>query len=277
VPFASVQPTTHVTVPNDSDEIQTILRSDYQMSAAQKVFATFEGDQSRGSGFRVPGSDFGRQVEAVDRVEEEQRPNPLIQILAPATEGVELGARSTDPSCFQDGKVQFHLVAKIRAFQDGLKRLLTAAASHRLALMCAEKDPLQCHRTMLICRNLRKEPVSITHILADGSLETQAELEERLLALEKISQDDLFLDRDQLIERAYDLLSRRMTAAIPTTKAPSTRAGAETPICGMLPTMTGNFRPRSFRSWSKVLPSTRSGLTMKMPRPKARPMTSSMR
>jgi len=128
--------------------------------------------------------------------------------------GVELGARSTDPSCFQDGKVQFHLVGKTKAFQDGLKRLLTAAASHRLALMCAEKDPLQCHRTMLICRNLRKEPVSITHILADGSLETQAELEERLLALEKISQDDLFLDREQLIERAYDLLSRRMTAAI---------------------------------------------------------------
>lgn len=76
----------------------------------------------------------------------------------------------------------------------------------------AEKDPLRCHRTVLVCRYLRKEPISIIHILADGSLETQRDLEARLLALMDTTQDDLFQDREGLIDRAYELLSDRMTA-----------------------------------------------------------------
>jgi uncharacterized protein (DUF488 family) len=128
--------------------------------------------------------------------------------------GAELGARCPDPACFENNRVLFSRVARTGPFIHGLEQVRLAMAKRRLALMCAEKDPLQCHRTILICRSLRTEPFNVSHILADGSLETQADLETRLLTLTKVSENDLFLDREQLIERAYDLLGERMTAAI---------------------------------------------------------------
>ena len=69
--------------------------------------------------------------------------------------GRELGPRSDDPACYIDGKVQYHLLAATDLFQQGLKRLLKGILSHRIAMMCAEKDPVMCHRMILVCRYLR--------------------------------------------------------------------------------------------------------------------------
>jgi uncharacterized protein (DUF488 family) len=124
--------------------------------------------------------------------------------------GSELGARSNDASCYSNGKVQFNCLSQTNIFKDGIQKVKTGMNSHRVALMCAEKDPLMCHRTILICRYMRNEGVSIKHILADGSLETNAELEDRLMKLMNIPQDDLFVDHEQLINRAYDLQSDRI-------------------------------------------------------------------
>ena len=70
-------------------------------------------------------------------------------------------------------------------------------------MMCSEKDPLTCHRTILVCRELRGE-MEIQHILEDGALEAQAAAETRLLSLMGLPEGDLFHDRGELIERAYD-------------------------------------------------------------------------
>lgn len=72
------------------------------------------------------------------------------------------------------------------AFQAGLDRVRDGMTRHTVALMCAEKDPLTCHRFGLICRALRGE-VAIVHILADGSLESQADAEARLMAEEGVA------------------------------------------------------------------------------------------
>ncbi|MBI3517409.1 MAG: DUF488 domain-containing protein, partial [Proteobacteria bacterium] len=45
-------------------------------------------------------------------------------------------------------------MAAAPAFQAGLARVREGAARHRVALMCAEKDPLDCHRFVLVCRHL---------------------------------------------------------------------------------------------------------------------------
>ena len=125
--------------------------------------------------------------------------------------GAELGARSSDRSCSISGKVPFNCLWQTDRFKEGIKQVKTAMDSHRVALMCAEKDPLMCHRTMLICRYLRNEGILIKHVLADGSIETNAELEERLLRLLNIRQDDLFMDHEQLVNRAYDMQSDKIT------------------------------------------------------------------
>lgn len=79
----------------------------------------------------------------------------------------------------------------------------------RLALMCAEKDPLECHRTILVCRELRNE-FEIRHILDDGQLENHSDAESRLLAEERVPTEDFFISREELIARAYDRRGARI-------------------------------------------------------------------
>jgi len=120
--------------------------------------------------------------------------------------GKELGPRKSDADLFVDGRIEYHLIAKSFEFQQGLEQLFILMETERIALMCAEKDPLQCHRTILICRHLRKDIESIRHILDDGSLEAHSETEKRLLRLFGTDPDQLniFENMDDLIEKAYN-------------------------------------------------------------------------
>jgi uncharacterized protein (DUF488 family) len=117
--------------------------------------------------------------------------------------GHTLGARSTDPSCIEAGRVSYRRLAATVGFQEGLGALLRIATEQTVALMCAEKDPLTCHRTILVCRNLRRPGIEIQHILYDGSLESNAITELRLFRMFN-SQPNLFMDMVEKIEEAYD-------------------------------------------------------------------------
>lgn len=75
--------------------------------------------------------------------------------------------------------------------------------------MCAEKEPLECHRTILVGRALVEGGAELRHILADGRIESQTELERRLLHLAKESVD-LFADRNAALARAYDKRGKQM-------------------------------------------------------------------
>src|SRR6202035_1770585 len=69
------------------------------------------------------------------------------------------------------------------AFQIGLDRLLADAARSRVCLMCAEREPLDCHRCLLVVRSLAERGLTVGHILHDGTIEPHTEIERRLLAL----------------------------------------------------------------------------------------------
>ena len=121
--------------------------------------------------------------------------------------GAELGARTPDPSCYDDdGRVLFSRLAKTAAFLRGIDRVLETAAKFRLALLCAERDPTGCHRTILVAPALTARGASITHILADGRLETQEQLLDRLCAAAGMPPRDMFRTREQQREEA---LARR--------------------------------------------------------------------
>jgi len=129
--------------------------------------------------------------------------------------GKELGPRSDDPALNVNGQVQYNLIAKTELFQEGLKRLQNGLKSHRVALMCAEKDPVMCHRTILICRNLRSDEIEISHILENGSLESNRDSERRLMGMLKIPEATLFEKSEELIERAYDIQSEKIAHTFP--------------------------------------------------------------
>lgn len=117
--------------------------------------------------------------------------------------GRELGGRPDDPQCYLDGKVQYDRLASTPLFRQGLARLTEGALSHRIALLCAEKDPLNCHRAILVCRHLAAQGITAQHILPDGQLESHEDALSRLLNELGLSDHDLFRDRAQLVAEAY--------------------------------------------------------------------------
>ena len=117
--------------------------------------------------------------------------------------GDALGARPKDPACYENGKASYARIAATPAFQDAITALIAAAETKRLALMCAEKEPLDCHRTILVARALAQRGRDLSHILAGGGIEPHGETENRLLHLAK-EQVDLFADRSAALDRAYD-------------------------------------------------------------------------
>jgi uncharacterized protein (DUF488 family) len=124
--------------------------------------------------------------------------------------GRELGARREEPCCYVDGQARYDLVAKTEEFSKGLGRVRKGLAEYRVALLCAEKDPLTCHRTILVCRHLRGQGFAIQHILADGSLESHEAAEERLLRLAGLAQPSLFATRTEQVEQAYEWQGARI-------------------------------------------------------------------
>lgn len=123
--------------------------------------------------------------------------------------GQELGARSDDPNCYESGKVNYDRLAESDAFQKGLARVKKGATSYRLALMCAEKEPLDCHRTILIARYLEDSGIDVHHILWDGSTERHDETIARLTEQLALS-EDMFKSADQVAKEAYDLQGFRI-------------------------------------------------------------------
>lgn len=77
--------------------------------------------------------------------------------------------------------------------------------------MCVEKEPLDCHRTILICRQLRDE-LSIKHILANGEAEDHQETERRLVREMGVTRSlfEPHLSVEELIQRAYDERARQI-------------------------------------------------------------------
>ena len=69
-------------------------------------------------------------------------------------------------------------MARQRDFQIALDRLTAEGAQHRICLMCAEREPLDCHRCLLVARSLAERGLTIGHILHDGTVEPHAATEQ---------------------------------------------------------------------------------------------------
>lgn len=105
--------------------------------------------------------------------------------------GKELGARPTDQSCYVNGKALYEKIAATELFSQGIQRLLKGGEQYNIALMCAEQDPIDCHRTILVCQHLRELNLEINHVLKNGELESHEHLEDRLLTLHGLNQSEL--------------------------------------------------------------------------------------
>ena len=128
--------------------------------------------------------------------------------------GEELGARSKDRACYDDaGRVSYRKLAETELFRRGIERLLAAAETRTTAIMCAEKDPLDYHRTILVARELEARGAKIAHILGTGEIETHENAMARLRDKLNLTADDLF--GCDLNEQAYDVRGREIAYVDP--------------------------------------------------------------
>lgn len=125
--------------------------------------------------------------------------------------GRELGARRDEPEAYRDGRVDFSRVVGLPQFTAGIERLLHEPLG-RVALLCAEKEPLDCHRTVLVSRHLFDRGVPVRHILYDGAIEDHADTARRLVRMLKITPDlfDQDFSEDHLVDRAFDARAREI-------------------------------------------------------------------
>jgi uncharacterized protein (DUF488 family) len=117
--------------------------------------------------------------------------------------GKELGARSEERTAYENGRVQYRRLAKTELFQRGLAQAMQEGRTQRIALMCAEREPLECHRTLLVARELIAAGGRVSHILGDGQLETHAESMRRLQQKLHLPEQELFRSPDELLDEAY--------------------------------------------------------------------------
>jgi uncharacterized protein (DUF488 family) len=129
--------------------------------------------------------------------------------------GKELGGRPSDRTFYCDSIANYEKMATTEPFKRGLDRVIEGARKYRIALMCSEHNPLDCHRCLLIGRAISERGVHVTHILADGATMRQAEAEERLLELSGLCADDLLMSREERLAAAYLDRTRKIAFAEP--------------------------------------------------------------
>jgi uncharacterized protein (DUF488 family) len=101
--------------------------------------------------------------------------------------GRELGGRPADLSMYdRDGYVLYWRVAATPEFKKGIARVAGVLKNERSALLCAEEDPIGCHRRLLVGRVLRERGIAVQHIRADGTIESEESVRAREGELQQI-------------------------------------------------------------------------------------------
>lgn len=123
--------------------------------------------------------------------------------------GDALGARPGDSACYDKGVVDFDRVRKTVSFLQGMESLRRGALDYRICLLCAERDPADCHRTWLVAQTLHDAGATIKHILADGSSLSHDELLRRVAGVDS-GTSSLFGDDAEVLVAA----ARRESARV---------------------------------------------------------------
>ena len=113
----------------------------------------------------------------------------------------EFGARQEDKSLYPNGYLDFEIFSKTDNFKQGVKKLENGIKLNQtFALMCAEKDPYNCHRCIMVSRFLQDYEFEIVHIVGHNRFVTQKEIEVRLM-------NEYYPNRNQLSLFSEDNLS----------------------------------------------------------------------
>jgi uncharacterized protein (DUF488 family) len=83
--------------------------------------------------------------------------------------GDKLGGRPDDKRFYDNkGHVVYSRISDTPEFQASIELVIKEAGEYRQALMCAEENPLNCHRYHIVSGFLEKGGARVIHIRGDG-------------------------------------------------------------------------------------------------------------
>lgn len=127
--------------------------------------------------------------------------------------GEELGGRPKNKSYYSNGVADYEKMSCDSAFLEGIQRIANGMSKHRIALMCSEHNPLDCHRCLLVGRELKSHNVTVQHILSSGKLMTQMQVEADLLRQLRAAEADMFMPPAEQLANAYRTRAQRVAFA----------------------------------------------------------------
>ena len=127
--------------------------------------------------------------------------------------GNELGARPQDKNCYVNHKVSFEKIKQTEVFQEGIQKVLKGACEYTMALLCSEKDPMACHRVILVARVLTEKGATLKHVLEDGSILDHSQLESQLVKKLHL-EPTFFVEEKDLIQDAYEIQEEKIACLI---------------------------------------------------------------
>jgi uncharacterized protein (DUF488 family) len=113
-----------------------------------------------------------------------------------------IGGRSANEDDYENGRVVYARLKQNDYFKNGIQRVILGSEKYKLVLMCSEKEPIECHRTLLVGQTLFEQGIPVTHIHGDGSLEPHKDAIQRLLKLFKLDEPDLFRTNEEIVQEA---------------------------------------------------------------------------
>ena len=82
----------------------------------------------------------------------------------------------------KEGYLDFELFSKSENFLKGIKKLENSMEkNYVIVLMCAEKDPIICHRAIMISKIFSEKGYGVIHLLPNNATITQKDIEDRLI------------------------------------------------------------------------------------------------
>ena len=132
----------------------------------------------------------------------------------------EFGAKRRTRNSYNDeGYADFDKVILEEDFKKGIERLKVGCAkNYKIVLLGAMQEPIRCPRAILLGRELIKEGFNVKHIMHEGDLKTQDELEEQLLEKyfeerNQLTMDSLLgnaMSREDMIKESYKLANKEI-------------------------------------------------------------------
>lgn len=131
--------------------------------------------------------------------------------------GEEFGARRKESELYnEDGLVDFEKVGKSALFENGVQRVNDGIEKgYNISFMCTEKDPISCHRCILVGREFHKIGYNVCNIMPNGDIQTQDNIEQRLLDMYYRDRNQISLfsnasSEEELINKAYKLQNKEV-------------------------------------------------------------------